>query len=520
MLKLDVFDINKFIQINKSVVHEVTDNIFFDKDKRPTPNGLFSYELFGTTPRERKSNWGYIDLQNKFINPVLYITFKKLIPTMIDGIISGMLRVNMDKDGILVVDQQNGFTGLKWLYDNFEKIKWKETGSDARASALAVIRNIPKNEIFIDKFLVIPPFYRDVNFANDNLAVDVVNNYYADILKKTKLLANNNDFDFMSNKTTYGIQTSLNELYNYFIKQEVARGKYGKLRKYLMGKTITNGARAVISSPRYYDNNISTNPVDFYHTGVPLGMICSEFYPFVYKNLVEIFNEMDNVRFIWADPQGTQVKSFNNPRQNFDSKFIDGLLKTYIKAPPARFNKIEVKVDGYKEPLHMYMKITDKSGTEIIRPMTITDILYQAASAAIKDKYVVVSRYPFTEYSNMFTNKPHILTTIKTMWAKVGDVEYPYYPIIDLRMTQNQVSNNFSDTVQFSNLYTAGLNADYDGDQISIRGVWTQEGNKSCEKFMLSIRNVLNANGQINRVTKNETLQTLYNLTKGVKKIK
>ena len=113
MLKLDVFDINKFIQINKSVVHEVTDNIFFDKDKRPTPNGLFSYELFGTTPRERKSNWGYIDLQNKFINPVLYITFKKLIPTMIDGIISGMLRVNMDKDGILVVDQQNGFTGLK-----------------------------------------------------------------------------------------------------------------------------------------------------------------------------------------------------------------------------------------------------------------------------------------------------------------------------------------------------------------------------------------------------------------------
>ena len=256
MLKLDVFDINKFIQINKSVVHEVTDNIFFDKDKRPTPNGLFSYELFGTTPRERKSNWGYIDLQNKFINPVLYITFKKLIPTMIDGIISGMLRVNMDKDGILVIDQQNGFTGLKWLYDNFEKIKWKETGSDARASALAVIRGIPKNEIFIDKFLVIPPFYRDVNFANDNLAVDVVNNYYADILKKTKLLANNNDFDFMSNKTTYGIQTSLNELYNYFIKQEVARGKYGKLRKYLMGKTITNGARAVISSPRYYDNNI------------------------------------------------------------------------------------------------------------------------------------------------------------------------------------------------------------------------------------------------------------------------
>ena len=28
MLKLDVFDINKFIQINKAVVHEVTDNIF------------------------------------------------------------------------------------------------------------------------------------------------------------------------------------------------------------------------------------------------------------------------------------------------------------------------------------------------------------------------------------------------------------------------------------------------------------------------------------------------------------
>lgn len=53
-----------------------------------------------------------------------------------------------------------------------------------------------------------------------------------------------------------------------------------------------------------------------------------------------------------------------------------------------------------------------------------------------------------------------------------------------------------------------------ESDQVTIRGVFTQEANAECEKLINSPSNILNIRGDNIRTTSNECIQGLYNLTK------
>ena len=65
-----------------------------------------------------------------------------------------------------------------------------------------------------------------------------------------------------------------------------------------------------------------------------------------------------------------------------------------------------------------------------------------------------------------------------------------------------------------SNVYLKTMGADYDGDQVSVRVVFSQEANAECERLHGAPTNFLSANGTNVRVTTNEAIQTLYMLTK------
>lgn len=54
----------------------------------------------------------------------------------------------------------------------------------------------------------------------------------------------------------------------------------------------------------------------------------------------------------------------------------------------------------------------------------------------------------------------------------------------------------------------------YDGDQVSIKGVFTQEANEEAEKILQSKAHILNIYGENMRRTTNEGIQTLYMMTK------
>lgn len=53
-----------------------------------------------------------------------------------------------------------------------------------------------------------------------------------------------------------------------------------------------------------------------------------------------------------------------------------------------------------------------------------------------------------------------------------------------------------------------------DGDQVTAKGVFSQQANLEAEKIMKSKVNVIGLAGNGIRITKNETVQTLYTMTK------
>ena len=126
----------------------------------------------------------------------------------------------------------------------------------------------------------------------------------------------------------------------------------------------------------------------------------------------------------------------------------------------------------------------------------------------------MVTRYPILDAYGVFFSKIRVSSTLKTVPMEINGQIYKWYPYIDLNLSKEEVSNNFVDTMRFSNAYLKGLDGDYDGDQITAKILWTQEANEECEKVINSKSFILNPNGGLMRTGDLETIQTLYVLTK------
>ena len=66
-LYTDLLDIEKFIRINN--LQEVTNPIYLNKNV-PTPDGVLSYEIFGSSQESRKQKMAYIDLHGHYMYPI------------------------------------------------------------------------------------------------------------------------------------------------------------------------------------------------------------------------------------------------------------------------------------------------------------------------------------------------------------------------------------------------------------------------------------------------------------------
>ena len=137
-LEMKLLDIEKFIKDNPST-KEITSSIFFTRIGQPDPEGLLSTEIFGLTKDERSGIYGYIDLHEYFIHPLIY---KKL--TRLDRkfryIVHGTKTYSINSSGELVEDE-NGKTGMKWLKANFDKIKLKQSTSIQRKRVIKFIKD-------------------------------------------------------------------------------------------------------------------------------------------------------------------------------------------------------------------------------------------------------------------------------------------------------------------------------------------------------------------------------------------
>ena len=215
-MKANLYDISELVELNN--LQQITSPILFQRGDVPHPQGLISNEIFGVTTLSRKSTYAYIDLKGHYLNPHVYKCIKRL-NRKIDQLISGESYFIINADGKLEEDNISGETGLDFLYDNWEKIKWADESkkSAMRNERVQLLESTPKNIIFIDKELVLPPFYRDIlTGVGTGGTTDDINNMYARLIRLADLTANQNVFDFQFNGTKSDIQETLVKIYDHF----------------------------------------------------------------------------------------------------------------------------------------------------------------------------------------------------------------------------------------------------------------------------------------------------------------
>jgi hypothetical protein len=93
-------------------------------------------------------------------------------------------------------------------------------------------------------------------------------------------------------------------------------------------------------------------------------------------------------------------------------------------------------------------------------------------------------------------------------------VTYKFYPVIDISIPKGSVAKQFINVLWMSNVFIQQLGADYDGDTVSVRTVFSQEANAECARLSKEPTQFLNANGSNVRTTTKEALNTLYIMTK------
>ena len=255
-----LLDYDKFVKVNG--LKEVTSPFMFDSGNIPSEGGLFSTSIFGTSSRERKETFAYIDLGQYYLNPKVYIALKRL-NRKFESVIYGTKKFSIAKSGVLVEDD-NGGTGVKWLYDNWEKIKFEKNDSRQREQRIDLLRNNKKDILFTNKFVVIPAFYRDVNIqsSDDKLPkVPDINKLYSNIIRNVKTIKESTTMENIVLSMSGKVQDLLVEIYN-MLKDKV-QGTSGYIRQFLMGKSIDYCSRVVITGTPYTAKTYEEQDVDF-----------------------------------------------------------------------------------------------------------------------------------------------------------------------------------------------------------------------------------------------------------------
>lgn len=465
-MRISLFDVDEYVEINK--LREVTSPVLFERGGVPNPDGLVSNEIFGVSIKSRKETYAYIDLIGHFIHPHIYKIIRRVFRN-IDKIVNGEEYYSIDKDGKLVKDPA-GETGIDFLYDNWNRIKWAGNGgmSTERANLISKSR---KKEVWISKQIVIPAFYRDINSSQAGGGeVPELDQYYVKLIRMASMLKDRDMFDFTFHSTNYNIQNTMVDIYDYF-KDKLDK-KSGLLRKYLLGKNVDYCTRTVISAPTYSANDPRDNIVDMRHAAVPIGQICVLCYPFVIAWLRNFFErEIIEAQFATTlnhmQSDSSETTTIVNPESYFNDAYIKKAVDRYVKDPSFRYDRIEIPASmiGTDKPGYLifkgrYTDVKAEHASIAQRWLTWTDLLFMACDEIVKDKHVMVTRYPILDAFGVFISRIRVASTLNTVPMEVNGHIYKWYPDIDVNMPKNEVANNFIDTIRFSNSYLNGLDGD------------------------------------------------------------
>ena len=245
-MSFKLLDVNKFLQ--QYHAKQVTNPRTFQSDFEPSPGGLQDPAIFGVSTKEKFNNWGYIQLEDVILHPLIYDNLNVIDPIF--------KRVRDKKTKVIIAngvlkEDPNGGTGISWLVGNWDKINWDKYRTEKNAMFIDLLKNTSKNILLVDRIPVIPIVYREASSKNSfRIEEDEIDKLYKRILSISK--SGRSDFTtawmetFQDKSSKDFMQQAVNQLYHYFLKK--LEKKQGFVRNLLIGKRLDNVARLVANA--------------------------------------------------------------------------------------------------------------------------------------------------------------------------------------------------------------------------------------------------------------------------------
>ena len=409
-LKLEVCDVDRFVKVNNCA--QITNPVAFVRNNEPSPDGLLSNVIFGSTQEQRAGTFAYIDLGGLFMDPSCYKIWSK-VDSRIKSIVHQTAKYKITEAGELVEDP-NGKNGIKFLKDNFDKIKFRRTDSNKRDLKIEYLKK-NKDRMFLTKYLVIPAYYRDVNTGSKNTGIGYINKLYANLIRTVKSLNSSTDYGFDNTGAINGrIQEIILTIYDWFagnrnaaIKEEGVglAGKKGVIKRANMNKTADYSSRLVLSAPDMKVERVDDLMVNMERSALPLAAVIADYYPYILFYIKKYFeNEFAGVSAsMLVDKNGNvSYHKAKDPLVEFSDDRIKKELKRFLHGYSNRFIPIQVPLEDSDKVVYMKFKGKRTLNADIgksqdpiaNRRLTWCDIFYRAAVEATKNSHILITRYP------------------------------------------------------------------------------------------------------------------------------
>lgn len=533
LFKISPLDDVKFIKVNE--LSAVTNPVFFNKYNSPTSDGLLSNDIFGITRDERANTFAYIDLGDEiFMHPLHYRIWKKL-DSKISDIVHGTKKFKINSAGEFVEDPE-GDNGFKFLKNNLDKIKFKSTGSIKRDNNITFLKE-NKDTMFIKNMIVIPAYYRDVNTEGGYIGVGEINKLYNSLIIAVRSLKESSEYGLTLSQSIRGrIQDTIVSIYAWFGTEPNIPSKKGIIKRANLSKTTDYGSRLVLSAPNLKVEDLDDLYVDMDYSAIPLASICVNFFPYMIHYIRRFFeNEFAGQPYYnYIDKAGNKKQAKVKDYQiEFSDDRIKKELDRYIFGFSNRLIPIEVPIEkdssnknigkiymrfkGFNISEEEYSKLPSGIVPLLDRKLTWCDVFYMAALEVTKDKMVLLTRFPIDSFYNQFPTKIVVSSTKVTepmVYNMYGNnIIARNYPKIRDEDIGSNTSNMFVDTLQICNAYLVSCGGDYDGDQMTVKSIYSTEANQELEKQLNSKIHYIALGGSNIMTVTNEGMQALYNLT-------
>lgn len=450
-------DIEANIKINH--LKEVTNSVALVRNQ-PTPDGVLSYEIFGSSTQARRETMAYIDLHGHYMYPNAAAKLRSY-SSLLSEILFGTTLYSFDqKTGTFARDDENGTSGPEFLYNCWPYIK-NPPKESVTTKEVEQFFHKDRDKLFLTKILVMPPFFRDKNETTGaQMSLFDINPIYNSIISYTQNMANyTNLYQSMTYLTQGRVQQLLVDLYNKVIVDKVKGNpsKFGMLRRAMLSKNIDYSGLMVISSTVLHTNEMDEVITRFGYAVIPLARACAMFFPFIVHALKNYFDRLFiqggkfPVNIVNPETHKREIQ-YRTVSESFDESYVTHLISRFINSPSTRFDPVEVPDHQGKIA---FVGTYYKDELNFQRTMTVTDLLYIVAKDALSDKHVYVTRYPLDNYNGQFPARIELSTTIKTRPVRYGEKIYQYYPVIE-----GDPNNVFVESFTISNTFLDAMGGD------------------------------------------------------------